>query len=135
MSAERAVAAGTGTILVVDDERAMRKLVSGCLTRRGHRVLIAVDGVDALRKFRAHPDEIDLVVLDVDMPHMDGPECLRQIRRLKPEMSVLVATGSTPGDGGLPIHLDDRTQLLRKPFALDDLSAAVGDLLEPPAVV
>ena len=134
MSAERAVAAGTGTILVVDDERAIRKLVSECLARCGHRVLVAVDGLDALRKFRAHPDEIDMVVLDVDMPHMDGAECLRQIRRLKPAVFVLLATGSTPGDGGLSVHLDKRTQLLRKPFALDDLSAAVSGLLRPSAV-
>ena len=97
-------------------------------------MLVAVDGLDALRKFRARSEQIVLMVLDVEMPHMDGPECLRQIRRLKPEVFVLMATGSTPSDEALPMHLDDRTHLLRKPFAVDDLSAAVSDLLEPPLV-
>ncbi len=112
----------------------MRKLVTACLAHHGHCVVTAVDGIDALRKFRPRADEIDLVVLDVDMPHMDGLECLNQIRRIRPEMSVLVATGSRPEDGVLPVHLDERTHLLRKPFAVADLSAAVGDLLHPPAV-
>ena len=133
MSAERTIAAGNGKILVVDDERAMRNLVTACLAHRGHCVVTAVDGLDAIRKFRPRADEIDLVVLDVDMPQMCGPECLRHIRRIRPDMSVLMATGSRPEDGVFPIHLDERTHLLRKPFAVADLSAAVSDLLQPPA--
>ena len=133
MSAERAVAAGNGKILVVDDKRAMRNLVTACLAHRGHCVVTAVDGLDAIRKFRPRADEIDLVVLDVDMPHMDGLECLSHIRRIRPDMSVLMATGSRPEDRALPIRLDERTHLLRKPFAVADLSAAVSDLLHSPA--
>jgi two-component system, cell cycle sensor histidine kinase and response regulator CckA len=82
-----------GTVLLVDDEETIRVLGRRMLASLGFQVLTAVDGQEALEVYRAHQDEIVLVVLDLTMPRMDGAETLQELRRMDPEVKVIMSSG------------------------------------------
>ncbi|MES2696218.1 MAG: ATP-binding protein [Verrucomicrobiota bacterium] len=86
------------TILLVDDEVAMREATKAVLEARGYHVITAGHGEDAIRLFVAHRDDTQLIVTDIDMPVMSGPELIRTVRVLEPQMKFLVMTGSTQGE-------------------------------------
>ncbi len=82
-----------GTILVVDDEEAVRNLTSEILERQGFTVLNAADGQEALDLFREHADEIVCVILDLTMPRMGGEACFDELRHIKDDVRVLLSSG------------------------------------------
>jgi len=114
-----------GAILVVDDEKAIRDLLSMVLTSAGHRVLTAGNGAEAVAVYRSYPDQIDLVVTDLDMPTMDGAQEILRIRMTNPDARFICMTGGSadPCPAGVT--------LLKKPFAMDQLLAHVQELLRP----
>jgi two-component system cell cycle sensor histidine kinase/response regulator CckA len=87
------VGGGQETILLVDDEAIIRNLGKTILQRYGYRVLLAVDGVEALEVYTAHRAEIDLVILDLTMPRLSGQDALRQLLLLDPAVRVLFSSG------------------------------------------
>ena len=88
-----AAAKGSGTILVVDDEKLVRDMVRRALERYGYTVLLADGGPSAIDLLKRHPSDIALVVLDLSMPRMSGEEALPELRRIRPEIKVLVSSG------------------------------------------
>ncbi len=84
---------GSGIVLVVDDEESVRALAKMGLERAGFRVFLAEDGREAVRVFQARADEIRAVVLDMTMPHMDGEETYRALRRVDPNVRVILSSG------------------------------------------
>jgi PAS domain S-box-containing protein len=80
-------------ILVVDDEQIIRDLVGSALERFGFRVLTAADGCEAVEVFAAHAAEIDAVLLDMTMPRMGGEETFRELRRIRPDVRVVLSSG------------------------------------------
>jgi signal transduction histidine kinase/CheY-like chemotaxis protein len=82
-----------GTVLVVDDEPEVLEVARLSLTHLGFRVLCAADGRAALEVFRAHAREIDAVLLDLSMPHMSGEQVYEELRRVRPELPVVLASG------------------------------------------
>jgi two-component system cell cycle sensor histidine kinase/response regulator CckA len=84
---------GPGTILVVDDEEAIRNSARFLLESLGFTVLTASDGLQAVESFKANPAEISAVLLDLAMPKMSGTEALRELRLLRPDVPILVASG------------------------------------------
>jgi signal transduction histidine kinase/CheY-like chemotaxis protein len=95
------------TILLVDDDLAIRNVGSIMLTQAGYKVLLAVDGGHALEVYKENRDQIDLVVLDLNMPRMGGAECLDHLLELNPQLSVLIASG-------FPVTQAQRDDLLSK---------------------
>ncbi len=89
-SAER----GTETILVAEDNEDVMRLVRSILTRHGYTVIEALDGLDAVEKFRGHP-EIDLVILDSVMPRKNGREVCDEVRAMRPDIKVIFTSGYT----------------------------------------
>lgn len=83
---------GEGTVLLVDDEETIRALGSEMLRELGFRVLTAEDGRHALEVLKEH-DDVSFVILDLTMPHMDGEQAFREIRRLRPDMKVIMSSG------------------------------------------
>jgi PAS domain S-box-containing protein len=117
---------GTGTILVVEDEDTVRALVVRMLERGGHRVLQAPNGTAAMSLVGSRIDEVDLVLTDVVMPGMRGPELVLELRRRRPELPAILMSGylatdvdfeSDPTLSGLP--------LLTKPFDAEQLLEVV----------
>lgn len=84
---------GSGTILLVDDEETIRSLGKEILTAFGFSVLMAEDGRDAVNIFQKEFQHINLVILDLMMPHMDGADCFLELKRIKPNIKVLMSSG------------------------------------------
>jgi CheY-like chemotaxis protein len=89
---------GEGTVLLVDDEESVRALGARMLSSLGFTVLAAADGRQALEVYAEHRDEITLVLLDLTMPHLDGEETFRELRRLDPGVRVLMSSGYAESD-------------------------------------
>ncbi|TAK06953.1 MAG: PAS domain S-box protein [Candidatus Manganitrophaceae bacterium] len=128
-SAEKLAAVGGKTILLVDDEEAIRDLGKTILEHKGYRVLTAEDGRETIEIFSAQKAEIDLVVLDLTMPHRSGGEVLRQLRQIEPKLKVVVSSGHRTD------HSLDLTDVLflPKPYRPNDLLRIVMDALREPA--
>jgi PAS domain S-box-containing protein len=126
--------AGAGTILVVEDEPAVRCLVCRALARHGFRVLEAHDGARALEVSAAHEDEIDLLLTDIVMPGLNGREVAEQVALTRPSIRVLYMSGHTRDALGSRFELDPATHLLQKPFLPTELITHVLDALAAHAV-
>ncbi len=121
---------GAETILLVEDEARVRKLIIDVLKGRGYHVLEATRGEEALRLARAYSGQIDLAVVDVVMPEMSGPDLIRQIAPLRPDMRVLYISGYTEEaivHHGIP---ESGTAFLQKPFLPDALARKVREILD-----
>ena len=108
-------------ILVVDDEVAIRSLLNECLCRSGFSVWVAANGDEALATFRGHHDEIAVVLLDVRMPGMDGPQTLVALRRFDPELRCCFMTGNAGTYSIEDLMAMGATHVFNKPFSLGDL--------------
>lgn len=120
---------GTGTILVAEDESLVRRLVVETLEGAGYRVLEARDGQEALTIAAGEPGAIRLLVTDVVMPLVGGPEAARSIQKARPEMKVLFISGYTDEGTVDQILAQAGTAFLQKPFAPKLLLARVGEIL------
>jgi PAS domain S-box-containing protein len=107
---------GSGTILVVEDESAVRRFVKRALERRGFEILEAADGAEALHLVKSHRGPIDAVVTDVDMPQMSGIEFARELARSHPETPVLFLSGSSRDFLDDPDAQQALGHFLQKPF-------------------
>jgi two-component system, cell cycle sensor histidine kinase and response regulator CckA len=116
---------GQGTVLLVEDEEAVRAFAARALSSRGYRVIEAGTGAVALELLRQHKDEIDLVVSDVVMPEMDGPTLLREMRAFAPDMRVVFMSGYA--EDAFRKNLDEKEvfAFLPKPFSLKQLAQTV----------
>jgi PAS domain S-box-containing protein len=115
-----------GTVLVIDDEDTLRVAVTKMLRRRGFSTLDAADGNAGLELFRAHAAEIDAVLLDVTLPGLSGPEVLREMRRVKPKLNVILTT-AYPRDRALAAADGQPCLYIRKPYQLSELTALLGE--------
>ena len=84
---------GTGTVLLVDDEALVRDVAASMLRLHGFKVIECKDGIEALSAFRERSEEIACVLLDLTMPNMDGEEAFRELRRIKPDVRVIMTSG------------------------------------------
>jgi len=120
---------GTGTILVVEDQPDVRKVVCEMLRIRGYHVLEASGPLQALALFEKNRERIDLLVTDVIMPVMSGRELYEQIVLLKPELRTLFISGYTDGKIDDPDELPHGVGYLQKPFTPEALTMKVMHLL------
>ena len=126
--------AGRGeTVLLVDDEAAVRGLVEEILSRFGYRVLTAPSGEKALRVFEKHRAEIAVVILDLIMPGMGGMRCLEELLRTAPELKVLVASGYSAGQSARDALNLGAREFVSKPYSVRELLRVVKSALEDPS--
>jgi CheY-like chemotaxis protein len=120
---------GSGRILIVEDEAAVRDIVRLHLTGLGYQVETAKDGMEGIALFRKRSGDFDLVLLDLILPRLDGASVFTSLVAQNPHIKVLLLTGHS---GDIAVHeLIDRGALdiIRKPFSLVELSRAVAKAL------
>jgi signal transduction histidine kinase/CheY-like chemotaxis protein len=125
-------ASGLETILVVEDDPMLRELFGETLRSRGYRVLEASQGQEALTRYGASSDPIDLLITDVVMPQMNGPMLVQQLIPHRPLMKVLFISGYT---GEVADHLkilESEIPFLQKPFTPSSLSSKIREVLDTP---
>lgn len=116
---------GSGTILLADDEEIIRSIGTRLLKRLGFNVLTASDGYEAVAAYRDHGTEIDLVMLDMTMPNMDGTETFKELRNLNPNVRVLMSSGYSKEDIGTRFVGNGLVGFLQKPFTLASLRETI----------
>ncbi|MFQ5550481.1 MAG: ATP-binding protein [Gemmatimonadales bacterium] len=121
---------GTETILLVEDEVAIRRAAQRTLERYGYTVLAAPDGQEALQIFRAQSAQIALVVSDVIMPRMSGPELYRAIEQEGPETKFMFMSGYSSRDEWTRVGLDPTVPLLAKPWTISEFLVWVRRVLD-----
>jgi PAS domain S-box-containing protein len=122
------LARGSETILLVEDEAGVRRLIHRQLTKCGYTVLEAHDGEEAVLLAARFSGPIDLMVTDVMMPKMDGPTAARQVRERRPAVKVLYVSGYAASQ----TLIDDDAPFLEKPFKLDVLARLIRTVLDAP---
>ena len=121
--------ASPGTVLVVDDEDMVLELCAALVEQIGFRPLRAASGREALEVFRRHAREVTLVILDLIMPEMDGVEVLHEIRRIRPDVRVLVSSGYIEQEASGRFGEDRPDGFITKPFTLSGLTETISMVL------
>ncbi|HEU4988403.1 MAG TPA: ATP-binding protein [Gemmatimonadaceae bacterium] len=119
------------TVLVVEDEDALRAMLVRALRARGFTVLEGAHGGEALRVALEHQGRIDAVLSDVHMPGMDGRTLVDRLRVERPGLRVLFMSGSSGDERGEPVATA-HSAFIAKPFAIDDLAIALRRVLDTP---
>jgi len=120
---------GSATILLVEDEEAVRSFAVRALASRGYRVYEASSGVEALEVMEEAGGKIDLVVSDVVMPELDGPSLLRELRKTRPELKIIFISGYAEEAFKKNLPEGEAFHFLPKPFSLKQLAIAVKETL------
>jgi DNA-binding NtrC family response regulator len=121
---------GSETLLIVENESAIRNLLQVALRRNGYTVLAAESGREALDLVRNHAGAIHLLITDVVMPDMDGPELVKYISTIRPDTPALFMSGymdDTLGDRGI---LSTNANFIQKPFSPKAIAKKVRDILD-----
>ena len=121
---------GTETVLVAEDEDAVRQIIEKALQARGYQVMVARDGSEALALASRHAGQIDLLVTDVIMPDMNGRVLSQRLTQVRPTMKTLYLSGYT--DDAILHHgvLEEGVAFLQKPFSLGALARKVREVIE-----
>jgi CheY-like chemotaxis protein len=103
-------------VLIVDDEAIVRQMARKALERHGYSVLVAYDGLAAIQIFKRHPGKIDLAILDLSMPGMSGEETLPELRKIRPEVKVLVSSGYSEAEAMTVFEGQQISGFVQKPY-------------------
>ena len=120
--------------MLVEDDSAVRILIAQTLAQAGYRVLKAADGAEALALSERHSGPIHLVLVDVVMPQMSGPDFVGRVAALRPNVKVLYISGHT--EEAIVRHgvLEEGIQFLPKPFTPEDLVGKIREVLDTPSL-
>jgi two-component system, cell cycle sensor histidine kinase and response regulator CckA len=121
---------GSETILVAEDEPTLRELSKIVLESNGYKVILAVDGQDAVAKYTEHKDDISLVLLDMIMPKMSGLEVYKIIKSMRPEIKALFLSGYTADKIRYEGLIPENVELATKPISPHDLLITLRNMLD-----
>jgi PAS domain S-box-containing protein len=125
-----AAASGSESLLLVEDDELVRRIASRILVSNGYKVHVAVDGADALSRFKELEGKIDALITDVVLPKVSAKELVQRLKQLKPELRVLYTSGYTENTVVHQGVVDAGVNFLAKPYLPADLSRAVRKVLE-----
>ena len=121
---------GTGTVLLVDDEEEVLNVGDGFLKAMGYQVITAHDGKEATEVYRKHQESIDLVVLDIVMPVMGGSEVFDRLKKINPDIKVLLSSGYSIDGEATKILERGASGFIQKPFNIKQLSQSIHEILK-----
>jgi len=114
---------GSGSVLVVEDEEVVRDVAIRVLSRAGYTVLTAKDGLAGVEALERHRQEIDVVLLDMTMPRMDGEEAFRRMRAIDPQVRVVLTSGYSEEHATRRLVDEGAAGFIQKPYRIRDLIA------------
>ena len=114
----------SGKVLLVDDEETVRGIGREMLQELGFSVITADDGREGVAAFKENPD-IAFVILDLTMPHMDGEQCFRELRQLKPDVKVIMSSGYSEQEVSEKFIGKGLAGFIQKPYKMSTLKEAV----------
>jgi two-component system, cell cycle sensor histidine kinase and response regulator CckA len=121
---------GTETLLIVENEAAIRSLLQMALRKNGYTVLAAESGREALDVVSTHSGPIHLLITDVMMPDIDGPELVRRLSAIRPETRTLFMSGYMDDALGEQGVLPSSVNFIQKPFSPSTIAQKVRDILD-----
>lgn len=120
---------GSGRILVVDDEEAVRGIAAATLKMAGYEVTTAEDGQIGWEMVREQPDDFVCILLDITMPRMTGDEMLTRVREIRPNLPVVLSSGFSSNEACFSVTDDPHTTFLKKPYRARVLKETIADLI------
>jgi CheY-like chemotaxis protein len=124
------VRGGSEGILIAEDNEGLREAAKEILASLGYRVILAKDGADAVRVFEENHTSIDLVFLDVVMPHLNGPEAYTRMCAIKPDVPVIFTTGYASEASLLSVRSREKATVLQKPYGSQYLAQKLRQILD-----
>jgi len=121
---------GTGTVLIVDDEKSIRKVLIRLIKSFGYNFYEAGSGKEAIEIYEKNKDEIDLVLLDMIMPEMSGEEVFERLRKITPDIKIIISSGYSADGKAKKIMKKGCQGFLPKPFDIKELSKKIKEVLE-----
>ncbi len=121
---------GTETILVVEDDKRVSLVVDHILRVLEYKIFVATSGREAIEVYKSNKDKIDLVILDMIMPEMDGSEIYDKLKEINPDIRVLLASGYSADKRAAEILERGRNGFIQKPFRIKNLSQKIRDVLD-----
>jgi PAS domain S-box-containing protein len=126
----RGIYEGKGTVLLVDDDESVRAVGRKMLERIGFTVVTASDGAEAIARFRERADDIICAIVDLTMPHVDGAETFRELRRMRPGVRVILSSGYNEQDVTQRFVGKGLAGFIQKPYQLSTLVSVLKEVLE-----
>ncbi|HBD08522.1 MAG TPA: hypothetical protein DCZ69_09690 [Syntrophobacteraceae bacterium] len=120
---------GSGAILLVDDEELVRAVVQEMLEELGFEVFTAADGLEAIERFRTHVDRIVCVLLDLTMPRMSGEEALQELRRIRADVPIILASGFDEQELSQRFVGHGSAGFMAKPYTVSRLQEGLAGIL------
>lgn len=118
-----------GTLLIVEDEPLMLRLMEKILSHHGYRVFTAADGEEAIEIYRCHKEEIDIVLLDVGLPRMPGWDVLVKMKAENSDVRVVIASGFLESEMKKKMHFTGVKHFIKKPYLLDHMVKTLQNLI------
>jgi len=125
----QAAPAGRGRVFVVDDEEVVREILGDILEQLGYEAIMADDGECAIPIYRKEWRSIDIVLLDMIMPGMNGNETFQELKKINPDVKVVVCTGYTEDGPIQDMMKKGALCVLKKPFRMDDIAMVIGETI------
>jgi CheY-like chemotaxis protein len=121
---------GQGRILLVDDEEMVREAAQNLLKHLGYDVYTCSDGAEAVGFYSEHQNEIDLVIMDMIMPVMNGMDAFIKLKKINPKVKVLISSGFSAGRESNELFKLGLKGYLGKPYHLADLAAKIKKVIK-----
>ncbi|HEX2911431.1 MAG TPA: PAS domain S-box protein [Chloroflexia bacterium] len=121
---------GSETVLLVEDEEGVRKLLTKVLQRYGYKTLVASNGSEALLKCEQTRPKVDLLITDMVMPQMSGPELAQHMAALYPDLKILFMSGYTEQEVFRQVRLDEKRGFVQKPFTTEEVVRKIRSILD-----
>ncbi|MFO7666658.1 MAG: PAS domain S-box protein [Desulfobacterales bacterium] len=121
---------GNETLLLVDDEEDILKIGAEMLNKLGYKVMPVSSGIEAVKLFTEKKDDINLVILDMVMPEMNGSETFDLLKKIKPDLKVLLSSGYSLSEEASQILNDGHNSFIQKPFDINRVSYKIRELLD-----
>lgn len=121
---------GNETVLIIDDEKPLLEMAGRFLRKKGYDVILASGGIQGIELFEENRDKISAVVLDLMMPEIDGPETFSELRRIKPDVKVIFASGYSINGQAHQMLEEGNYRFVQKPFDVEELCASIREVID-----